>query len=65
MSESQNVFPVLDVRQTRKARISNLLPLSTFILILTYLYKVLHNIHFVEQETNHDKPCIVTQFLNH
>lgn len=64
MSESQKVFPMLDARQTRKARISTLTP-STFILILTYLYKVLYNIHFVEQETNHYKPCIVTQLLNH
>lgn len=56
---------MLDVRQTRKARISNLPPLSTFVLIAAYLHKVLYNIHLVEQETNHDEPCIVTQLLNH
>lgn len=30
-----------------------------------YLYKVLYNIHLVEQETNHYESCIVTQLLNH
>lgn len=63
MSELLKVFPLLDVRLEKQG--SAPLPLSPFILILAYLYKVLYNIHLVEQETNHYKPCIVTQLLNH